>query len=140
MMIPLAATVVQYFGAFKISKIYSDYSKELSNPSNPVISEMHAISAVLKPIISFFSLDAITKAREMLGGHGYSSYSSLGNRYHDQDPACTGEGDNTILLQQTTKVLLKLIPKGKAGKILDLTFLSPSLPQPSLKKEDVLNI
>ena len=37
MMVPLAETFVFYFGCFEISKLYSDYSKELSNPGNPTV-------------------------------------------------------------------------------------------------------
>ena len=128
MMVPLAETFVYYFGCFSISKLYSDYSKELSNPGNPTVTELHAISAVVKPISGMFALDTITKCREMLGGHGYSSYSRLKNIYHDHDPANTGEGDNMLLVQQTSKVLLKLIPKGKPWKLVDFDFINSPIP------------
>ena len=64
----------------------------------------------------------------MLGGHGFSSYSRLKNIYHDHDPANTGEGDNMLLIQQTSKVLLKLIPAGRKWKLIDMDFLKSTVP------------
>ena len=76
----------------------------------------------------------------MLGGHGFSAYSRFKNLYHDHDPFSTGEGDNMMLLQQTSKVLIKSIPKGKKWKLIDLDFLSQTLPQPKTTKEGLHDI
>ena len=79
----------------------------------------------------------------MLGGHGYSAFSRLKRIYHDHDLANTGEGDNMLLLQQTSKVLLKLIPTGKKWKLVDLEFLKSPIADPKQTKEgldDVNNL
>ena len=68
----------------------------------------------------------------MLGGHGYSSYSQLGRLYQDNDVNLTWEGDNNLLLQQTSKFLLKFIPSNKTGEIIDLRFLNKGLEKPKL--------
>ena len=51
-----------------------------------------------------------------MGGHGYSSFSKLGNLYNDNDVNLTWEGDNHVLIQQTSKYVLeqaqKAIQKG----------------------------
>lgn len=51
-----------------------------------------------------------------MGGHGYSALSRLGRMYHDQDINLTWEGDNNMLLQQTTKYVLKIARKLSKGK------------------------
>lgn len=55
----------------------------------------------------------------MCGGHGYSAYSGLNRIYHGQDVNTTWEGDNNMLLQQTTKYILKIYRKLAKGKKLD---------------------
>ena len=87
---------------------------------------MHAISSVAKAQSSWFVIEAITECREILGGHGYSSYSRLGRLFHDNDINTTWEGDNNMLLQQTVKYVLKSASKIQRGKMFDdsiLTFL-----------------
>lgn len=59
----------------------------------------------------------------MLGGHGYSAFSGLGRYYHDNDVNSTWEGDNNMLLQQTSKYLLKAIKSREQGTILNLGFV-----------------
>ena len=54
-----------------------------------------------------------------MGGHGYSVHSRLGRLYHDQDINLTWEGDNTMLLQQTTKYMLKSSRKLGKGKTFE---------------------
>jgi acyl-CoA oxidase len=78
---------------------------------------------VLKCKSTWLSGKIITECREMMGGHGYSKHSSLHRLYHDNDVNATWEGDNHILLQQTSKFLLKFIPKKQIGKVIDLGFL-----------------
>ena len=63
MMQPLAETFVYYFGCFSIAKLYSDYAKELSNPNNPTVTELHAISAVIKPISTTLNSKTIIECR-----------------------------------------------------------------------------
>jgi acyl-CoA oxidase len=53
----------------------------------------------------------------MLGGNGFSSYSKLGTLFNDNDINLTWEGDNHVLLQQTSKYVLEevqqILQKGK---------------------------
>lgn len=74
-------------------------------------NELHAISASAKARVSWFGIETIGSLRHLLGGHGYSSYSRLGRMYFDQDVNTTWEGDNNMLLQQTTKYVLREVQK-----------------------------
>lgn len=62
-----------------------------------------------------------------MGGHGYSSLSGFSRIYHGQDINTSWEGDNNMLLQQTTKYILKTLNKLNQGKTFEnntLGFLS----------------
>lgn len=93
---------------------------------NKQMEETHAISSVMKAQSSWHAAKTIQECREILGGHGYSSYNRLGALYRDNDINATWEGDNTVLQQQTSKFLLdgvqKLL-KGKDTKFESLKFL-----------------
>lgn len=58
-----------------------------------------------------------------MAGHGYSSFSRLGSYYNDNDVNATWEGDNNMLLQQTSKFLLKILGNKKNTEIIDLSFV-----------------
>jgi acyl-CoA oxidase len=68
---------------------------------------LHAISSATKPKTGWFATECIKESRQALGGHGFSSYSKLGTLYNDHDVNNTWEGDNTVLLQQSTKYIFE---------------------------------
>jgi acyl-CoA oxidase len=49
--------------------------------------------------------------------------------YHDSDVNTTWEGDNNLLLQQTSKFLMKVINKKKDCTLLPINFIWESLPK-----------
>ncbi|XP_046820780.1 peroxisomal acyl-coenzyme A oxidase 3 [Vespa crabro] len=68
--------------------------------------EFHAISSVAKPLCSWIARDAIQDCRESCGGHGYLKMSRLGDIRADHDANCTYEGENNVLIQQSSNWLL----------------------------------
>nr|CAD7574923.1 unnamed protein product [Timema californicum] len=70
--------------------------------------ETHALSAAGKPLYSWLSRDAIQECREACGGHGYLKVSGLGDLRNSNDACCTYEGENSVLIQQTSNWLLQL--------------------------------
>ncbi|XP_072043153.1 LOW QUALITY PROTEIN: peroxisomal acyl-coenzyme A oxidase 3-like [Amphiura filiformis] len=83
--------------------------------------ELHAMSSASKPLAGWTARDGIQECREACGGHGYLAVNGIGKLRDDNDPCCTVEGDNNVLLQQTSNYLLGITQ----GKRDDQTLSSP---------------
>nr|XP_049695472.1 peroxisomal acyl-coenzyme A oxidase 3 [Helicoverpa armigera] len=70
--------------------------------------ELHALSSAVKPLFGWTSRDGIQNCRESCGGHGYLKAAAIGDLRNDNDANCTYEGENSLLLQQTSNWLLNV--------------------------------
>ncbi|CAH0722041.1 unnamed protein product, partial [Brenthis ino] len=74
-------------------------------------AEVHALSSAAKPVCAWAARDALQAAREACGGHGYLKAAGIGDLRNDNDANCTYEGENSLLLQQTSNWLLSIWPR-----------------------------
>ena len=71
-----------------------------SSRAKDMFSELHAISCGLKALATSSAVTGLEVCRRACGGHGYSSFTGIGNVYADYLPSQTFEGDNYLLTQQ----------------------------------------
>ena len=95
-----------------MSKHYRTFA---DNPEGEELAEFHAILSGFKAVCSWYGVAGCQVCRESCGGHGYSAFSSLGRVRDNQEVNTTWEGDNMVLIQQTSKYITKQIQKTMKG-------------------------
>ncbi|KAL4486009.1 hypothetical protein ABPG72_003943 [Tetrahymena utriculariae] len=114
----IATAVVLQLSTITLSILWDENQKHLLDVKNTLINELHAISSAIKAISTWTAQTIITESRQILGGHGFSTFNRFGQLHNDNDVNVTWEGDNNVLLQQTGKFLLDSAKKLMKGKKL----------------------
>lgn len=96
----------------------------IEQQSPEFLAEMHAISAALKARCTGSISKIVDESRTILGGHGYSAFSRLNEFFHSADVMKTWEGDNHVLLIQTSKYLLKALENKSSTQFVDVRFVN----------------
>ncbi|XP_021536659.1 peroxisomal acyl-coenzyme A oxidase 1 isoform X1 [Neomonachus schauinslandi] len=116
---PLLATAYafQFVGAY-MKETYHRINEDIGQGDLSELPELHALTAGLKAFTSWTTNAAIEACRMACGGHGYSHCSGLPNIYVTFTPTCTFEGENTVMMLQTARFLMKSYDQVHAGKLV----------------------
>lgn len=116
---PEITTSIAYkLAANKLWALYYKTSADIERGEYTRLSELHALACSLKVLCSSDSSSGIERLRLACGGHGYLTSSNLGNLYVAATAACTYEGENTVLLLQVGRFLMKSYRQALEGKNL----------------------
>uniref|UniRef100_A0A9J8ABK4 Acyl-coenzyme A oxidase n=1 Tax=Cyprinus carpio carpio TaxID=630221 RepID=A0A9J8ABK4_CYPCA len=127
---PLLATAYAFhFVGQYMSKTYHRISGYINQGDFSELPELHALSAGLKAFTTWVANAGIELCRMSCGGHGYSRCSSLPDIYVTFTPTCTYEGENTVMMLQTARYLVKSYKQARAGQQLTGTVSYLNEPQ-----------
>ncbi|XP_038598041.1 peroxisomal acyl-coenzyme A oxidase 1 isoform X1 [Tachyglossus aculeatus] len=116
---PLLATAYafQFVGAF-MKETYHRINMDIGQGDLSELPELHALTAGIKAFTTWTSNAGIESCRMACGGHGYSHCSGLPNIYVNFTPSCTYEGENTVMMLQTARFLMKSYNHVQSGKLV----------------------
>jgi len=114
---PLLASAYAFrFAGEWLTWLYNDVTKSLAAQDFSNLPEAHACTAGLKSLTTSVTADGIEECRRLCGGHGYLASSGLPELFAVYIPACTYEGDNTVLMLQVARILIKTLAQLGSGK------------------------
>ncbi|KAM8946790.1 peroxisomal acyl-coenzyme A oxidase 1 isoform 1-T1 [Pelodytes ibericus] len=116
---PLLATAYafQFVGSY-MSQTYHRITGDIHQGNLSELPELHALSAGLKAFTTWAASTGIEECRMACGGHGYSRCSGIPDIYVTFTPACTYEGENTVMMLQTARFLVKSYTAALSGERL----------------------
>ena len=95
--------------------MYNQVVSELGSGNLERVPELHALACCLKAVVAFEATSAVETCRLACGGHGYMQSSGFISAYAQVTASCTYEGENTVLLLQTARYLVKAWDRALAG-------------------------
>ncbi|XP_015675183.1 peroxisomal acyl-coenzyme A oxidase 1 isoform X1 [Protobothrops mucrosquamatus] len=116
---PLIATAYAFhFVGSYMRDTYHRITGNIQDGDLSELPELHALSAGLKAFSSWTASAGIEECRMACGGHGYSRCSGLPDIYVNFTPSCTYEGENTVMMLQTARFLLKSYTQVSSGQLV----------------------
>ncbi|XP_053493211.1 peroxisomal acyl-coenzyme A oxidase 1 isoform X1 [Ictalurus furcatus] len=135
---PLLATAYAFtFVGQYMKNTYNRITGDINQGDFSQLPELHALAAGLKAFTTWTVNAGIEVCRMACGGHGYSRSSGLPDIYVTFTATCTYEGENTVMMLQTARYLVKSYRQVRDGKQLTgiVSYLNEShqhlQPQPT---------
>ncbi|XP_043946436.1 peroxisomal acyl-coenzyme A oxidase 1 isoform X1 [Protopterus annectens] len=114
---PLLATAYAFhFVGQYMKQTYLRITGDINLGDFSELPELHAQSAGLKAFTTWIATAGIEECRMACGGHGYSRSSGLPDIYVTFTPTCTYEGENTVMMLQTARFLVKSYSQASSGQ------------------------
>lgn len=106
---PLISTYFAFqYSATWLWNVYNNVTSELEAGQLESLPELHAIACCLKAVSTADAAVGVETCRLACGGHGYMTSSNFPATYGLVTAMCTYEGENTVLLLQTARYLVKV--------------------------------
>ncbi|XP_072539506.1 peroxisomal acyl-coenzyme A oxidase 1 isoform X2 [Salminus brasiliensis] len=143
---PLLATAYAFtFVGQYMSNMYHRITGDINQGDFSELPELHALAAGLKAFTTWNANTGIEVCRMACGGHGYSRSSSLPDIYVTFTATCTYEGENTVMMLQTARYLVKSYRQAREGQQLSgiVSYLNEPQrvqPHPVSSRPTVVNI
>ncbi|XP_071134383.1 peroxisomal acyl-coenzyme A oxidase 1-like [Mytilus edulis] len=116
---PLLSTAYAFhFASTNMTETYERISKQIEGGRLDQLPQLHALAAGLKAFTTYAGSAGIEVCRICCGGHGYSHASGLPKIYVCAVPGCTYEGENTVMMLQVARYLMKCHRSKQQGKTL----------------------
>lgn len=101
-----------------ILNMYKTLCQNVKVGNFELLEEMHHYTSGMKSVYSQICMDGLLTIRQSCGGAGYSAWSGLPYLIDDFSPVPTFEGDNTVMAQQSAKLLIKMFSTVSKGNKL----------------------
>lgn len=95
----LAKTYAMSFAANSLKKLYVKRTPQMNKT-------IHVVSSAFKATLTWHNMNTLQECREACGGQGLKTENRIGQLKGEYDVQSTFEGDNNVLMQQVSKVLL----------------------------------
>ncbi|NWW88580.1 ACOX2 oxidase, partial [Rhynochetos jubatus] len=139
----LAAAYAFHFINDYLQELFNRGYREIQRKNFDMLPELHALSSGFKATVTQHCTSAVEICLRACGGHGYSSLSGLPSLYTKILASCIYEGENTILLLQTARFLVKCFMAASTGQLVppSVTYLAAAKPGtcPARNKADFLS-
>ncbi|XP_061392969.1 probable peroxisomal acyl-coenzyme A oxidase 1 [Musca vetustissima] len=111
----IAKAIVFKANGENIWNMYNTITAEVEKGALDRLPEMHALSCCLKAIVSSDAAAGVETCRLACGGHGFMDSSNFPTLYGMATAVCTYEGENTVMLLQTARYLVKVYGQALNG-------------------------
>ncbi len=105
-----------------MAEIHQQLLTDIKEKNFKLLNLMHHLTSGFKAVFSKVAYEGIDALRQACGGAGFSCWSGLPTILVDFAPNTTFEGDNTVLLQQAAKLIMKNVRGVAKGKTLTDIF------------------
>ena len=119
--------------------VTSEFAKMMEEVERKVFTRMdssHHLLSGFKALFSEQALADVEEARGTCGGAGYLSNSGFTAMFAGFSPISTYEGDNTVMLGQASRFLVKMITLAQKGNQLPFPFTYLSKMQETLSAKN----
>ncbi|KAJ8020856.1 Peroxisomal acyl-coenzyme A oxidase 1 [Holothuria leucospilota] len=119
---PQIATAIAFIlCGHQVRQMYPSFTSQAKEGNYIALPELHSTTAGLKAFATQRACEGLEVLRMACGGHGFSSASAFPEIYGIFAPSCTLEGENTVMLLQTARFLVKTVRQAsKGGKLTPL--------------------